>query len=457
MATSNIFNLPTADDLTQLYKDTIQAESNGTINPNIGDYNYKAIAIGGFSAGIYADFSSGYKNYFPQYTQGQALTDWLEASSLPPLQPTTYATLTLQTNPPIAVGVTLTLTSGMELTDSTTGSKYLILENIIVDDTNYNTIKGISNVAGVGFNLNVNAQLNFEDIPLNSLGNPVPSLYVVSSTDGTEAETENEAQQRLLNAWQIPQSGSRITDYQLYTLDANQYLPNKIIVDSIVLNNNQFNNNPDFNFAIFAVGGSPINDSVLNKGLLPATTFEQFSRTIQDLTNTIAKIKQSIYVQQIINNKMWIDTVSTQIINFNIKIEVTLYNGFALSSNVPLADGTILTVEQLIKRETRRAICGQPYGANQEISINSNILSSNIPLSTIEQRLDYTLGTYEYNGIYTTILKDRRITVDIGSGFMYQNIPLQVGIPAPTTSTTNAPLEWIYDVNSYNNIIVALL
>lgn len=474
-----IFQLPAQSDVAQDYRNYITAQ-NTAINPNIAssDFYLKSVALAGIATGAVADTASYFIQMFPQYLTGTFTNIGLSQRSLPPMQAATYAQAVLGTvNAPAA---TFTVQVGMQL-NSSVGAIYEILTTSIIDITNsasYNNIGAICTQIGAGNQIPVDSVLTFANPPIDSNNNPVATLTVQSSVDGSNAEANNGAVSRILAGTQIPKSGSRTTDYYYYILGGNNYVAGNLITDAITIPNNQFQS-ANYNFGLFGVGGSQITDYILNQGLLANTTYLPFSRT---LTNAaITAIGQSVATQQLINTNPYINTVSTQnlpteqssVVTPFFQIGVVLATGYNLTTLIQLNSTDqnnnpiviSLTVEQLIQREVRRAICQQGYGATQTLSAQGVILASTILVSTIEQQLDYALGTTQYNGIYATILIDRQVLTynSTSHAYEYQNIAMNIGIPNPPLNPSqNYNLDWIYDIadNStigYANIAVQLV
>ena len=480
---NTIFNLPSLDILSQKYRNYITA-TNADVNPNItkSDFWLKSIALAGITGGALADAAVEFINIFPQYLSGAYINIGLAQRKLPAQYAATYATAILGTV--TAPTATFTVQSGMQLTNTVNNAIYEILNTATInisDPASYNNIDSICTVFGLGNQLPPSTVLTFTNPPLDSNNNPVNTLTVQSSTDGSNQESDTQAVQRVVDGTQIPKSGSRVTDYYYYALDGNQYLANNIITDCITLPNNQFQSS-NYNFGVFGVGGTSITDYILNQGILYGAspgTYTPFTRTLPD--SAITAIAQSISVQEQIQANPYINSVITQnlptrqmsIVTPYFQISVTLYPGLTLSSILQINSTDqygapiviSMTVSNLIAREVRRAVCQQNFGATQSFNASGGIVSSQILLSSIEQQLDYSLGTAQYQGAYATVLVDRQVFVydPAITGYDYTNIPLSIGIPNPPTNPViDYPLAWIYDIADdstigYANILVQLL
>ncbi len=479
---ATIFPLPTLEDVAQNYRDYVTSQ-NSLINPNVPntDFYLKSFGIAGTCTGIVGDASFYFINMFPQYKTGVFLDIGLQAAGLPPRFPATYASAILGTVS--APAAQFTVQAGMQLNEPITNTIFQILTTqliITTDPISYNNIASVCTIIGAGNQLAPGTVLYFATPPIDDDSNPVLSLTVQSSVSGTDVESDDQANQRLLAAAQIPRSGSRITDYFYYGLDANVYPVDQTITWVLTIPNNQFLS-ANYNFGIFGLSGAGITDAILDQGIIN-NTYELFDRSING--STISAMETSIGIQQLININPYVDSIGTQFLptyylagptlSPYIQVTVILQIGVSLSSvikinttdsNYPVIS---LTVEQLIKREVRRAICQQQYGANQTYSASGAITSSTIFTSSIEDQLGYALGTAQYQGIYATVLLDRIIEINNGTGAYFPtNILLTPGfqtnngIPNPPPATTGGgyPLLWIYDITDdtavgYNNIKV---
>ena len=222
---STIFNLPTVENVAQSYRDFVTAQ-NSSVNPNIPktDFYLKSEALAGIVTGAVGDASYYFVNMFPQYLSGVFVDLGLSARGLPPRESATYATAVLGTV--AAPDATFTVQAGMQLNNLATNAVFQILTTMTIDISNpasYNNIDSICTIIGLGNSQTSGTVLTFATPPIDANNNPVMSLTVQSSIDGTDAETDDQAVTRILNGTQIPKSGARITDYYYYILDGNNY------------------------------------------------------------------------------------------------------------------------------------------------------------------------------------------------------------------------------------------
>lgn len=478
MANTNIevFEIKSASQITQDYRNAIISQ-NSSIDPNnpYTDYYFKSIAIGGICNGIMCDMYPSFINIFPQYRTGTFVDISLASYSSPVRFPATNATYTLSTLTEPINGQTFTLQVGSKLSSSISSDTYIISKTQFVSNTNssWQNIEAINSVTGTGHILPLNTILTLQTAVVDSLNQPVTQLMVTACKDGTDQETENSASNRLLSITQIPKSGGRATDYYEYVLvDANALLSSETITDCVVLNNNQFNLSlptpTAYPFAIFAVGGSAINDLILNGGLasFPAGgAFTPFDRGFTNSAEVITAMQNGNYPNKSLGiNTPYFNVVSTQTLPLPIDVRISLREGYDQNSIIP-----VLTVDSqnkpiianfsvadLVRREVRRVICSAslPLAINSIAIVNkstaSAILSIGIPISAITQRITEALGTASYAGEYATICKDAEVTYN-GS---ISPIPLILGIPDTSSTQT---LQWIYDITNYNAINVTTI
>ena len=127
-------------------------------------------------------------------------------------------------------------------------------------------------------------------------------------------------------------------------------------------------------------------------------------------------------------------------------MRVVLQSGYSLSSPISLG-GNTFTIEQLIQREIRRAICQQPFGATLTTDIlTGEILNSQILLSAIQTQLDESLGTSLSTGTLGAYLKNRVIYIKDNTNNYTQPASIEVILGIPTLSTGDLP--WVYDIST---------
>jgi len=458
----------TQQDLLTLYLSAAQAyaKSHGlTIDVSqFSDFQNKGAAIAGIGAGIIQDTTTLFNNVWPQFANEQGINLGLASAGIPAIYPATpsimkLSGLNLGTDKSyvIPVGTILTAPNGATYAVIST-SNNLIEVTITSDAPDFY-------VASTNKGLNTN-QTNSTILtivpPIISTDNSTTlnSASVTSSVDGVDRENLGNAANRLIEIKQTPLCSDRATDFKYLAID-----PINNVTDAIVLINNQleYTTPGNINVAIFDVSGNPITNSILNKGLIPGTTAEVFTRTSSN--DSISVTQAVMNNQDIIGAFPHVNTVTTQPLTTTdthpfFQIKVTLQPGYSLNTKI-MIDDTILTLSQLIQRETRRAICAQPYGAVlTKDNVTSKYLTSSIAVSSIEQQLDSSLGTPSTIGGIGNFLSNRTVlTYDTGtSSYIYKSsIPLALGIPEDLGN----PLEWIYDISLtpseiYTNIDVEL-
>lgn len=448
MALTNVFNLPTLAEILTQYQDTVQSE-NPKANPYIPrtDWYVKGQALSGIMSGAYADLSLKAQEIYPQYRTGNSVDLTLAYLGLPQRIPETFGRGNCYSD---AAVFPFTVPSGTTLTNPDTGKVYTVYVTTVVTSAS-TLIPFIANTVGIGNQEHVGQQLN-----LSPVIGAVTYLIVNNSTDGSNLETDSQAILRVLNAYRIPPGGSRTTDYYNFTLEANALLASPEITDALVIPSFLTITNLDGVLGVFGFGGSAPNDYLLNQSLINISPQLFYNRTLSALG--IDAITNSIFNQKLIASNVFASTNDTYILPTLtqpiIKVTATLIPNITLATvltiqstdqnNEPIE--IQITVSNLIKREVRRAIVNTPFGASTD---PVTLVDHFIPISAIEQSLDYGLASVNINGIYASILADRKVEVFNGSIYGYFSIPV------PYALNVALNIQATYDV-AYTNITVTI-
>lgn len=455
-----IFNIPTIGQLATNYKNYAQSNSS-LINPFIPytDWDFKANAIASLVAGMYQDMTVNAQAIFPQYRSGTQVDISLANAGLIPRQPATFGMISSTANSSYPGNV------GDQVTNLATGSIYNFYS---LNATNNLTIwiasnPGIGNVESIGAVLTL----------VSSNATP-PTFTVSESIDGTTSETDSACITRLINASATPLAGGRYTDYYQFCLDANN-LPNgggtiqNTITDAIIIpsvNTNPTNANLKgvVQLGIYGLIGGQFGDYELNQGLLNGTAFNAYSRAFNSLL-IAGNIQTSIYNQKLAGLNPVIGTCSTFILPTDATLKVSLQVNVVLVPNTTLTTPitvnssdqygnpitVTLTVRQLIEREVRRALVSQPLGA---VGVNQGQTTETrtIPLASIEQQLDYSLGASSTTGIYASLLVDRTVYNPVAGVLTRESITVPTSL-----QLSGGNIQFTYDVGAYNLIGVAIV
>ncbi len=461
-------NLPTLNSLKVTYLAAAQAEAQQLgvdIDVSLfSDYQIKGTGAAGMGSGITQSANILFQNVYPQYANAQGINLGLANSGIPAIYPASPAILTLDAVGLVS-GKTYAVNVGTILTapNGATYSVFSVTSDLtqVILTTLATTFYARSTVTGQNTTQVDTTVLTFTPpIVSTDLSSTLFTATVTSSVDGVNQESLANATNRLILIKQEPLCSDRGSDFKQLAID-----PANNVTDAIVLINNQLTyTDPQLNVGIFDISGTPITDDILNQGLFVGTTEIVFSRTSSN--GSIDNTQIVMDKQDIIGAFPNVSTVATQEITDSdgtdpfFQVTVTLQSGYNLSSQVTLGDN-IFTVEQLIQREVRRAICAQPYGATLVYSLSTGAyISSSLPISAIEQQLDTALGTSTTTGTLGSFLLDRTVLCyDTGtSSYVYlPSIALSLGIPAADSDE----LPWIYDVSTtvgeiYINIFVQL-
>ncbi len=460
-----MITLPTQNDLITTYLTTAQGKAQElglSIDVSLfSDFQLKASAVAGMGSGIVQEATRLFQNTIPQYADSLGINLGLANSNLPPIFPATSAILTLTANNLIA-NKTYIINVGTIIT-APNGATYSVINvnnsSQVILTTVYPKFYASSTATGLNTTQSNSTILTFTPpIISTDLSSTLSECTVISSVDGTNQESIASATVRLIQVKQEPLCSDRASDFKKLAID-----PSNNVTDAIVLINNQLTySNPQLNVGIFDVSGTPITDDILNQGLFVGTIEVVYSRTSS--LASVAYTQNIMNKQDIIGAFPNVSTVSTQQITTSngsnpfFQIKVTLQTGYTLSSEVSLNDN-IFTVQQLIQREVRRAVCGQTYGATLAYNLtNGSYISSSLTISSIEQQLDTSLGTATTIGTIGSFLLNRTVLCYNSSTSSYEYLPsisLNLGIPVASNDT----LPWVYDISTtvgeiYINIAV---
>ena len=428
---------------------------------NSTDYQAKGFGISGMLSRTYADALQLFESLLPQNAVSTGINNQLSVKGAPATFPSAPAVVVASFNDILPL-CNYTLSVG-SLISATNGIVYKVLaqstnSDTITINTSNPSITMSSTTNGVGTGATIGSILTMQSpiLPNNNSTNVgISTLTVTASIDGVDQEGLANSVNRLVSINQIPLDEVRSQDFENLLIN-----PVEGVTGCKVLNSNNWTPTTT-NFGTFVLSGQPLTDDFLNQGLITNTTTQVYSRT--STSTIIANAKQKILDQNLIGIFPYTSTVSTQyLVNAILpqpyfRINVTLNSGYSLNSKVTLNDGTILTLEQLIKREVRKGICSQPLGAALKIDFsNGKILSSSLSISSIEQQLDVSLGTSNSAGDIGTWLKSRSVLVWDTDKYVYkESLPLALGIP----QTNSGNLQWVYDISAtpdliYSNISV---
>lgn len=416
--------------LTQLQQDylTYLQSQNSKINafaPNTY-WSIQAGAMSAFFLDLYGDLQLIENSIYVQNSVGTQCDQALYANGLPARGLATYGTISCT----VTSATPITIPINTVFIDSVSSNQYQNLQAIDVLDgaqviTLYAVNTGSNVIESNGATL-TNSALSID-------------VIVTGSTNGQNLESDQSCITRLLQAKQTPPAGSRTTDYFDYALESDPQVTWALVYE-------------DFQqiglvniLGVFPLVGTFITEYQLNEGLLPATLFVQYSRLADPaLLTTVNSYIQS---QRLVGISATIGPCLTyDITNAGVdplELNISLVSGYSLSTIllIPSQDNndnpiTIqLTVEQVIQREVRRAICNQQFGAT--LINNQNTITVDSLISSVNAQLSYL------NGQIAQILT---------------NIAFPNGdIAVPNLDFSNVEVYYVYDVDNYSSIVVNLI
>lgn len=413
----------TIKQLSDNFKSYLQA-LNSKINA-FAPYSFWDIiagALAGLFLDLYANLQLIANSVFPQNAVGDQVDLWLYREGLPARQGETFAQLTVK-----LISGSAVIPSGTQFTSITTGSVYETKQAFVIPDNS------------TPFTLYaVNPGPTYVEAVNNQLSDGTINVKVQSSVSGSNEETDQSCINRILIASSAPIAGARATDYGIYCLQYNSTIPIPIVTDSIIIPAFKTTNGVDI-LGVFPLQGSAISNYQLDQGLLPATSFSQYTREIDNTTKTgVTNYIQSL---RLVGLSVVVGPCVTEILN-PIVLTVALVGAYNLSTPIQInsqdSSGNpipvVLTIEQLVQRELRRAINNQPFGATVIGGIRY------ITLESLSYAVMNQLG--ENIGELAQVLTN--ITIVGGD------------IVVNPTSASTTQIYYTYDVAAYSDIGVSL-
>jgi hypothetical protein len=400
----------TINSLQNDYLTYLQAQSSqiNAFSPN----TYWSIQAGAMAAtllDLYGNLNLVQNSIYVQNSQGNQCDLWLYSRGLTARGGQTYGTI----DTTVISSVPVTIPANTIFTDNSSNNQYQTLQEVIIPDnvtvlTLYAIQPGNNYIEPTGATL--------------AAGNI--TVTVLTSTNGQLLESDQSCIARTLQSVRVPQGGSRTTDYFEFCLQSNQTLPIPLVTNAIIEPNFITINSVNI-LGAFVLVGTAITEYQLNKGLLPATTFVGYSR--QAPTYVINNANTFIQSQRLVGLTVITGTTITYLATNSgspFNLTVSLVEGYTLSTPITVEsqdnnDNPItitLTVTQLIQRETRRAICNQPFGGvniggQNYITTDSIIYALNIQLSATNGALaqiltnistsnaDIVIPNLDYSGV----------------------------------------------------------
>lgn len=333
------------------------------------------------------------------------------------------------------------------------GQQYQTLQDIeiTIGANNYYTLYAVNSG---------NSTYVSKDEVLYNINDRTQTCVVLSSTIGQIAESDQSCNLRIQLANRTNNAPGNISWYVSACLLANSELPISLITQGFVVPN-YITYNGIKRLGVFPLSGTSITEFTLNQGLLPATTFLEYSREVNDE----AKNAVNSYIQNgayLISNpivgkcKTWFvnsTSVAIEIDTYNqYTLKVSLSNGIGLDTiiSVPSQDEnsqpiTInLNVVNLIKKSFRYAVCNYTYPLdNQGKTIINATGDSIIPVSTLLSVIDEQLGN---NGSIAQFLLN--IELFDSNGVTINEIKI------PSSFLSVDDVYFVYDIKDYTYLTV---
>jgi len=424
----------TISQLKQNYQTYLQANTPGinAFAPNTF-WDIDAGAMAAILLDLYGNLQIVQNSIYPQTSAGDQIDQWLYARGLPARGGVTYGQLACSQS---ATSYPVTIPAFTIFTSTPTGNQYQTLQSIILTSSGNPTSIALYAVTA-GSNV---IETNGTNL-VTTIGSSVITLTVSGSVNGQLEESDQSCITRILQSIRAPQAGARTTDYYIFALQA---IPN-VITDAIVIPGFYAASPTISTLGVIPLVGTFITQYQLDQGLISGS-FVGYNRT--------ANSTQITTVTQYINNQRLVgiipDVVPNNTININtlaqlggsISINVALVTGYTLSTTISVATQdnnnnpitANYTVQQIIQKVLRSAICNQPYGGVVINGINYITLES---LSYIvNQQLGQNIGQL------AQILTNVYISGD------------DIVVPNYTNGHVQGYIQYTYDVSNYSVILV---
>jgi len=412
----------TLSSLQSNYASYLQAQNSNINAYNINTYwHIQGGAMASFALDLYYNLEIVQNSIYIQNSIGNQIDKRLYEMGLSQRISSTYTTLKAV----VISDVPVIISKGTVFSSAKTGLQYQTIQDISVL-TAGDTVTLVAVVAGASLVESVGEELSSGSIKLSA----------ISTASGTDAESDQSCINRALTAVRSPVAGARETDYQTYPLEADvgityvATIPEFININSVGI------------LGVFVFSGGQMTDYLLNQGLIDGTTYYPYTRTASKYQ--IDQSNYAIQAQRLVGLSVLVGTTETYQIASNtnpLSVTVSLASGYALDTSITAntydEKGNIittqLTVEQLIKREIRRTIVNQAYGATE---IN------NRRYVTVDSLYDVNGSLSASNGSIAQVLVNLIFNFD--------------DIDVTSYSKSNTTIRYVYDVESYDAIKVTL-
>lgn len=408
---------PTLNQIKTQFNQTV-AMQNPEVDPYVTDTDWDVYgtALAALLSSSYQDIQTLSNAMFIQFASGLFLDYAAFSYGLPPRSGATLATATAVNSPPSTAGI---YPQGTTFLSAFNGKNYVLTEAVTILNAPQITVFPLQAiVTGSGNAIPVSSTLTTTALP------PI-TITVISSADGSDAESDSQLRSFLLQTIQNPVGGGREGQYialAVETPNVGRRINNAIVIPYF------FPNKADI--GIFCISGNLNYDDVL----LNQTT-QTYSLTAS--ASDVQAAYQFIQAQKVCDSIIYVSSVSTYVPQNKIVIAVVLANNLTLSSQITNLDGSDITVENMILQEFRRGFITYPYQG----TIVGNTQMSFILKSRLEQTLDSGLSVN--GGIYAQILITRTITI-FSIATPTQTIP-DIPVPYRTLDTNNNFIS-VYDI-----------
>jgi len=414
-------NSITIASLKSQYQTYLQPE-NSSINafaPN-SFWDIDAGAMAAILLDLYMNLQTVQNSIYPQYAVGDQVDQWLYSRGLVARIGATYGIAYCFINSTTPT----TIEQGTIFANSST--QFQTLSTVTVP--NGSTLVALYTLtAGTGVVLPTGAQLNLTSTTT------AQTAVIQNVASGQLEESDQSCITRILQSIRVPQAGARTTDYFQFALQADTQVTFAIILPSFIIVSGVGQ------LGVFPLIGSSITPYDLDQGLASGV-YIPYTRKA-DIT-VLDKVRDYINSQRLVGLTVDVFPCETYTIS-PFEVQISLAIGYELSTLITINTQAIgfepttavFTVEQLVKRQVRSAICNQQFGAT-----NINNTQNYITIDSLLYSLNQDLSAL--NGSIAQILTNAIFSIG--------------DIAVPNQGAFNNKIQYTYDVAAYSSISVVL-
>lgn len=443
------------EQFIQVYNNTIKsADANIATGIPGTDVFFKANAVSQIAANISQDIDNLANNIFPASSAEPYIDKHGLSIGLTPRRGALPAVGTVIIDSDEVVSTAFTIDVGTQMTNNGTNTIYYVsqsthfLVGTQFEDVN---IPVSSSTLGSGNGSSVGSIMTFST-PFEGSGLSITEAITTDMNTGSDAETGSEYASRIYNFIHFPRGAGSIGDYMKWC-----YLGSPNVTQANYVKNEIISGSSTFVVFFPVVMGGSVDPNFYIDGNFDNAYQESAFPIDRSLPRAdIDSVQDYIDSQKGINDNPHVITCSTYEIDGDIEAYVSLSTGLELDTIISFPDssGGNLSIEQIVKREIRRAIISTPAKGSR-INIDNFTYNFYIPISGIESSvLSNINNSNTYQGTYASILTGLHMQYVSGGVASYY-------IPVPSVQSGDILIEdeyrvaqVVYDIDVENNVEV---